>query len=155
MASTIKQLDGRCRWGRIGREVAAAGVAALLLAGCSSVPYTRSDAQRLAQVQAVAGAPVTKFRYVRISGWESFGDQDLLVTTSPRTAWLLHLFGPCRDLEFDPAIGLTSQFGYVSAKFDKVLTKRAFMPCRIDEIRPVDLKALRALKADGAGRTAP
>ena len=62
-------------------------------------------------------------------------------------AWLLQLQGPCRDPEFAPAISLTSHMNQVNARFDKVIAHAPGsmgLPCHIREIRPLDVKALRA-----------
>ena len=123
--------------------------AALILAGggCASTPATSSesanhatgaDAQRLRQVLAVAGKPVSSFRFERMSSFEPIGLSDLLVYTNPREAWLLHLDGTCRDLDFDPFLGLTSHMHRVSTLTDSVRVRDNPIPCRIEEIRPVD-----------------
>ena len=52
---------------------------------------------------------------------EQRGDEALAVWTRPNEAWLLDLSGPCPDLEFTHAIGLTDNLGMVHARFDKVL----------------------------------
>ncbi|HEX2595699.1 MAG TPA: DUF6491 family protein [Luteimonas sp.] len=119
---------------------------AALLAACASTP-TAPSAQ-LAMYRAHAGAPVPSFRYLgRMDSWESLGDRTIAVWTRPHEAWLLDLAGPCNGLDFTPVIGLTSQVGQVSAGFDKVLVKDPAnfgIPCRIQTIRPLDVKALES-----------
>ncbi|HCL45498.1 MAG TPA: hypothetical protein DIC54_15145, partial [Pseudomonas sp.] len=61
---------------------------------------------------------------------------------------LLELRAPCQALPYATAIGLTSQMNRVSARFDKVLVRDPTggprMPCFINSIRKLDVKALRA-----------
>lgn len=125
----------------------AASTALLALAACASSAGPDAAGKR-ALYQAHAGEPVPSFRFFgSINGWTPLGDSALVVWTRPAEAWLLALQGPCPDLEFAPAIGLTSQMNRVHASFDKVIARGAGamrMPCHIGEIRPLDVKALRA-----------
>lgn len=112
------------------------------LAGCSSVPYAQRQQQRQAAYAAAAGAPVQSFHFFNLWSWEPLSDTEVVVYTQPNRAWLLGLDGHCQNLEFTQAIGLTSSAGEVSARFDKVLTGRQYIPCTIMKIRPVDVKRL-------------
>ena len=116
------------------------------LAACATTP-TAPSAQ-LAMYQAHAGASVPSFRYLgRLDSWESLGDRTIAVWTRPHEAWLLELSGPCNGLDYTPVIGLTSQVGQVSAGFDKVLVKDPAnfgIPCLIQTIRPLDVRAIEA-----------
>lgn len=131
------------------RNWLAGAAVALALAACATGPRL-SDAQKLDLYRAHAGAPVKDFHYFNdLNGWTDLGDSALAVWTRPSEAYLLELWGPCPDLQFTPAIGLTSQFGTVSANFDEVRVLRQpgtgpAVPCRIKEIRPLDVKGLRA-----------
>lgn len=121
--------------------------ASLALAACAS-DSGLGTIEKLALYQSHAGEPVSSFRYFgSINGWTPLGDSALVVWTRPSEAWLLALQGPCADLAFAPAIGLTSQMNQVHARFDKVIAHGAGsmqLPCHIREIRPLDVKALRA-----------
>ena len=123
----------------------AASMAAVLLAGCASNRI--SDDEKLALYQASAGAPVSSFNFFgAINGWTSLGDQAVAVWTKPSEAYLLELYGPCHDLPFSQVISVTSQMNRVSAGFDKVMARSAGsidMPCRIKQIRPLDVKTIR------------
>ncbi|HVR82621.1 MAG TPA: DUF6491 family protein [Luteimonas sp.] len=129
-------------------------VAMLTLASCASTP-SMSDNERLALYRAHAGAPVSSLRYFgRFNSWSDIGDRALAIWTKPNEAWLLELSGPCNGLEFTPVIGLTSQTGQVYARFDSVLVRNggvADFPCRIETIRPIDVKAIR--QAERLART--
>ncbi|WP_440976767.1 DUF6491 family protein [Pseudoxanthomonas winnipegensis] len=125
----------------------AAGLLAAIGAGCATTGLT--DAQELALYQAHAGEPVKSFTvFGQLNGWSPLGDAALAVWARPSEAYLLELTGRCVDLDSAPAITVTNQGGRVYAKFDDVLVlgglQNSFrMPCRIAEIRPLDVKALR------------
>ncbi len=144
-------------------SVAAVALLALLGAGCATTGLT--DAQELDLYREHAGAPVKSFSFFgSLNGWVPLGDAALAVSTKPGQAFLLELPGRCPDLDTAPAITVTNQAGRVYAKFDDVLVlggpHTTFrMPCRIDTIRPLDVKALRRAhkqlrEAKAAERTA-
>lgn len=117
-----------------------------LLAGCATHPAER-DRQQLDLYRAHAGEPVDSFRYFgRLNSWTPLGDEALAVWTSPSRAYLLEVDGPCNDLEFARAIQLSESAGMVHARFDDVTpvgTGTHPIPCRIREIRSIDVQALR------------
>ncbi len=130
------------------KKVLLALMAVALLGGCATAGKLSSD-ERLALYRAHAGAPVKDFRYYgSLNGWTELGDSALAVWTKPSEAWLLSLSGPCLDLSFAPAITVTNMMGQVSAKFDRVIVHGngpgMSIPCRIDTIQPLDVKALRS-----------
>lgn len=135
-----------CRKNRI-LSLAAAALLPLLAAGCATNGLT--DAQELALYRAHAGEPVKSFTFFgSLNGWAPLGDSALAVWTRPGQAFLLELPGRCIDLDTAPAITVTSQGSRVYARFDDVLVLGGLhntfrMPCRIDTIRPLDVKALR------------
>ena len=130
-------------WQRLGSGV----VLAVLLAACSSVPPARREAERRADYEAAAGPSQRSFRFFNnLWSWEPLGNDLLAVYTRPNEAWLLTVSG-CTDLEYTNAIGLTSNIHEVSVGFDKVLTGRRDFPCFITDIRPVDVKKLKASQA--------
>lgn len=117
---------------------------AALLAACASAPYAQRISERQAAYAAAAGAPVRQFRFFTLYSWEPLSDSQLVVYTRPNEAWLLDLGGACPDLAFVESIGLTSNVNQVMVGFDKVLTGRRNFPCTISQIRPVDVKSLKA-----------
>lgn len=129
-------------------KVSAALLAATLLAACASGPRM-SDAERLALYRDHAGEPVGSFTlFGRLTGWNPLGDSALVVWPRQNQAFLLELHGPCHNLEYATAIGLTSNVGRVHARFDRVLvrgggTGGVSVPCIIREIRPLDVQELR------------
>ncbi len=127
--------------------------AALAAAACATSKL--SDSERYTLYREHAGEPVKSFRYFgSINGWTPLDDSALVVWTRPSEAYLLDLYGPCQDLDFAQSIALTNLMGEVSARFDKVIVAGASsmrVPCRIEEIRKVDVKALRQTERDLRG----
>lgn len=122
-------------------------VLAMALGACSTT--RQSEAETLALYKAHAGEPVRDFQYFgQINGWTPLGDSALAVWTKPSQAYLLELYGTCPDLDYAPAISLSNMMSRVSARFDSVTvhgggTGSIRIPCRIETIRPLDVKALK------------
>ena len=115
----------------------------LLLAGCMTGGPTRAES--LAAYQAHAGEPVDKIHYFSPIGWDKVDDEHITVTMRPSEQYLMRLSGPCLDFAgAAPVIAISSQAGWVSAKFDRVTMAGSPLSCRIEEIRPVDVRAMRA-----------
>ena len=119
----------------------------LALAACATTGRL-SSAEKLDLYRAHAGAPQNDMQFFgSLNGWTELGDSALAVWTRPSEAYLLELSGPCPDLSYATAIGLTSSMGRVSSRFDKVLVRDPTggprMPCFINSIRKLDVKALR------------
>lgn len=125
---------------------------ALTLGACGTIRL--SEAENLALYEAHAGEPVKDFQYFgQINGWSPVGDSALAVWTKPSQAYLLELYGPCADLEYAPAISLSNMMSRVSARFDTVTVHGGAggamrIPCRIETIRPLDVKALKQAEKD-------
>lgn len=114
-----------------------------LLAACASMGLP--EATRLALIEAHAGAPVNQIRYSNPIGWSRVDAQHVLLDLRPRETWLLTLTGSCLDWgSGSPGLIVKSQTGFLLGKFDSVQTVGSLVTCRIDEIRPVDMKAVRA-----------
>ncbi|UXI69431.1 DUF6491 family protein [Tahibacter amnicola] len=121
-----------------------AGIAAAM-ALCLALPaqaITDREAARLAEYERFAGDPVQDMPYWRLQGYESLGDEAVVVWTAVNKAWLIKVRPPCTELAWSHSIGLTSSLHKVSAKFDHVLAGRD--RCFIASIQPVDYKSLRA-----------
>ena len=118
-------------------------LAVLGLAACAT--NRPSDADRLALYDAHAGAPVKQIRFYNAMGWDRIDDEHVLLSMRPSETWMLKVSGPCLDWgSASPVLRLSSTGPYVMAKFDRILTEGSPVSCRIEEIRPVDVKALRA-----------
>lgn len=120
---------------------------ALALALSATAGYAEEgtrDAARLARYQPYAGEPVKNIPYYTPMNWEVIDDQNILVTMRPKVAYLMQINGPCvRDHRGSPVLVISSAAGRVSAGFDRI-TVGGHMTCIIDEIRPIDLVAMRA-----------
>lgn len=124
----------------------------LCLAACATSGRLTTE-QKVQLYRAHAGAAQNDMPFTSsLSGWQELGDSALAVWTRPGEAYLLELSGPCPDLPYAQAIGLTSRVGRVAARFDKVLVggpgPGPQMPCFIARIRPLDIKALRVAEQD-------
>jgi hypothetical protein len=114
----------------------------LMLAACASPAPRERRAARLAEFQAVAGAPVASFHFWELQRWELLGPQHVAVWTRVNEAWLIEVERGCYGLEFAEAIGLTSSVNRVSRRLDAV--RFGQQRCQIREIWPIDGKALKA-----------
>jgi|SRR4249919_1782665 len=123
---------------------AAGFAAAALLAGCAS---NQTKAEKLAMYQAHASAPVKQVPFFSPQGWEEIDRDHILVTMRPTEVYLMRLNGPCLDYDNGQAALLISNTtGFVQPKFDRVSFPGASTSCRIEEIREVDMAAVRATK---------
>ncbi len=126
-------------------------LAALALSACATGSAQR-DAERLALYRAHAGAPVDSIQYTHsYNGWTPLGDGAFALWTTPGKAWLIQLFPPCTELDFADRIAFRDTVGRLSAKFDHVyVANHGLMPisCTIQEIRPLDVKAIRTAEHD-------
>ncbi|MBK8284721.1 MAG: hypothetical protein IPK97_07390 [Ahniella sp.] len=110
----------------------------LLLGACTHAQQVRErEAADLAEFERFAGEPIDSFRYVRgLDHWRSFDDENLVIWTNGRKAYLLKLREPCLDLHHQMNIAVLGSYNVVDNKFGYVKFGRE--RCRIKEIRPVD-----------------
>lgn len=127
----------------------------LAASGCASTAALNDD-QRLALYRTHAGEPVDSIQYLgSYNGWTPLGDGALALWTRPSQAWLVQLFEPCTDIEYAQTIGVPNQNGRLSARFDRIhVANNGLIPlsCTIKEIRPLDVKAIRAAEKDARDR---
>ena len=118
-------------------------LAVAMLAGCASTRIPEAD--RLALYQAHAGEPVKQIRYFNALGWDRVDDQHVVLQMRPKESWLLRLSGPCLTWSTgSPFLGISTFTGTTLSKYDKVIAPGSQLSCQIQEIRPIDVKALRA-----------
>jgi hypothetical protein len=128
---------------------ASIGLASLCvaLAACSGVPHKSAPDARLARVQAVAGQRLGSISFLgSLSSWEPLDDQHVLLYPRPNEAYLLTVV-PCPDLNTAISVGVTSRFSRITQGIDSIVPgnmSATSYPCRIQDIRRVDVKALRA-----------
>lgn len=113
----------------------------LSLTACAGPGPRERMAERLLEFERHAGAPVRDFHFWDIDHWEALGADTIVVWTRVNEAWLIRVKRPCNGLEYASVVGLSSTNNRVSRSFDAVLFEH--QRCRIDEIRPVDGRALK------------
>lgn len=126
------------------RRSALIPLVALALGGCAS-GLARKDGAPQSNYLDYAGAPVdTVSSMGRVTGWSSVSRNQLVIWTGVNEAWLLKVWDTCDDLSFANSIAV-SRSGSRITKFDKVLVGED--RCQITEIRPVDIKQMKADRA--------
>jgi hypothetical protein len=122
----------------------AALAAALSLSACATGVAKKDDAVQF-RYQDYAGEPVDTIPSMgRVTGWNSVSRDQLVIWTGVNEAWLIKVWDTCRDLGFANSIAV-SRSGSRISKFDKVLVGEE--RCQISEIRPVDVKQMKADRA--------
>ncbi|NBU25149.1 MAG: hypothetical protein EBS39_05960 [Gammaproteobacteria bacterium] len=128
---------------RIATTTAVLGVAALLTACASGL--ARQDEGAQFRYQDYAGAPVDTIDTMgRVSGWNSVSRDQLVLWTGVNEAWLIKVWSTCRDLGFANTVAV-KRSGVKITRFDQVLVGEE--RCQISEIRPVDVKQMKADRA--------
>ena len=100
-----------------------------------------------------AGEPVSDIVVMRgIDSWTPVSRDQLVIWTGINEAYLLRVWDTCPDLTFVNSIRVT-QTGYTINKFEKVIAGRD--TCPILEIRPLDVKQLKADRKAAKDRDPP
>lgn len=128
-------------------RILTAVVLALGLAACSMPGPREREAARLAQYLDFAGEQIESFHFWEIDSWERLGPRTLAVWTTIHDAYLIELKPHCSGLEFATTIGLSSINNRVTQRHDAVLFENS--RCRIESIREVDGRGLRAARREG------
>jgi hypothetical protein len=116
---------------------------ALALYACSGVPPRQDPEAVRARYASYAGPPLDRITWLgRFDSWESLGNNQLLIFTTPQDAFLLDVTPPCTDLPFAQHIGLSSTGSTVTVRLDSVIVKK--WRCPIAQIRKVDYQRMRA-----------
>ena len=129
----------------------------LLTLGLVALAYADTQAyekQELMRYQKYAGAPVNEFTMFELFRWQVVGPEKLVAWSTIRDAYLITVDKPCVRLEWTNGLSLTqAQKWKVSKSFDFVEFEK--QRCKIMEIRPIDLVALRKdnPQTDEAGGT--
>jgi len=128
-------------------------IGSALLASCATAPRA-SESEKLALYMRHS-EPVQKVTYRDPIGWDDVGESHVLLTIKPTEGWLFRLAPGCLDWSGSgPALTVSRIAGVVTAGFDKVSRISPGMPtmaCRIEEIRVVDLGAVRDARNATAG----
>ncbi|MFZ9347431.1 MAG: DUF6491 family protein [Arenimonas sp.] len=98
--------------------------------------------QRREFVTRFASEPKSSVPFARSYDFEPLGQHTVLLYESMNRAYLVEIEDFCPDLPTAMAIGVDNKTSSLSAKFDAV--RVGGRSCRILEIRPVDVKAMKA-----------
>jgi hypothetical protein len=123
---------------------------ALLAAAGAQADTRETQRKHLEAFTPYLGAPVDEFTFWSLYKWQLVAPDKVVVWPTINEAYLITVEEPCPKLEWAGSIGLTSQQSRrISRRFDYVTM--AGDRCHIAEIRPVDLKRMKADgRADGA-----
>ena len=117
---------------------------AVLAAGCASGPQRVRNDDTLAQYLEYAGEPVRGFTSFRLQSWQPLARDRLILWNGVNEAYLVTVWDSCPDLQFAHSIGVTSTGSQVTT-FDHVRVGRDRCPIR--EIRPIDVRQMKADRA--------
>ena len=130
-------------------------LAAFAVSGCATNAGLR-DAERLTLYRNHAGEAVDSIHYSgHYNGWTPLSDGAFALWTRPSQAWLVELYSPCSEIDYADTIGFRNHGGRLSARFDQVyVSSNSLLPisCAIKEIRPLDVKAIRAAEKVERGK---
>jgi len=127
----------------MSRSIKAISLALALLALPSAqADTTEQREQRLEQVMANTGAPVGSVVYRGTYSWEALGDHSLLLWETPQRAYYVDVQPTCNDFPWAMNIVVDFRNMTLDSKFDNIVVEGR--RCRIYEIRPVDVKGLKA-----------
>lgn len=119
-------------------------ITALALAGCATGVSRLSSETPLERYTNYAGEPVNSFTAFSVSGWTALSDTKLVVWTGVNEAWLLTVWSGCREMSFAERIRIKST-GSSIMRGDSVIVRGD--RCPISEIRPIDVKQMKADRA--------
>jgi hypothetical protein len=121
-------------------KLTAAAITIAALTACASSGLNRKDEPQFKYVD-YAGEPIDDFTTFGLDSWSAVSRTQLVVWDGVNRAYLLTVWDSCRDLKFANTIAVTSTSRTVS-KFEKVVAEGD--SCPIQEIRPIDVKQLKA-----------
>jgi hypothetical protein len=108
-----------------------------LLAACAGIPQNAHETRQASMYEQYAGPPVESFTYLgHYDSWTSIGNNQLVVWTTPNSAYLITVSPPCIQLPWVQHVGLTETTHTVTQRFDFVLAGHD--RCWIKSIQPVN-----------------
>lgn len=120
------------------------GMAALtlaLVAGSVNADTRAHEKAELARFEHYAGAPVDQFPMFELWKWQVVGPRHLVVWSTINDAYLLRVDKGCNNLEWTHGLSLSQEMRQkVTRRFDFV--EFGNQRCKIEEIRPVDYRAM-------------
>ncbi len=114
----------------------------LLAAGCATGSGQLSREVRKEQYTRYAGEPVRKVNLIHLHSWTNLDRDQVVLWTNSCKAYLIDLFAPCLNLDRARGIGISNFGNTIYAGSDAIVVGGE--RCMIDQIRPIDTKALKA-----------
>lgn len=115
--------------------------AALAAEGSKSARELRMD-ERRAFVTGFAGEPQSSVRFSRFYDFEPLGTDTLLLYESLNRAYLVKIEDFCPDMPTAFKLGVDNSSSSLNVRLDAIVVRGN--RCRIVDIRPVDVKAMKA-----------
>ncbi|MDH4260216.1 MAG: DUF6491 family protein [Gammaproteobacteria bacterium] len=121
----------------------------LFAAACAGGLRRNADDDAVAYLD-YAGEPVRGFTSFRLQSWQPLSRDRLVLWTGVNEAYLVTVWRSCPDLQFAHSIHVSSTGSQITT-FDHVNVGRD--RCQISEIRPIDVRRMKADRAaDRASR---
>lgn len=124
--------------------IAAVAILGVLLSSCDSGGLARVKPAYTQSYVDYAGAPIKEFHSWRLDGWEAVSRNKLVVWGGVNEAYLLTVWDSCQDLLFANRVAVSSTLHSFST-LETVSVGRE--RCPISEIRPIDIKRMKADRA--------
>lgn len=118
----------------------------LLAAGCASGPRRNTEQESLSYLD-YAGEPIKGFTSFRLQSWRPLSRNKLVLWGGVNEAYLVTVWDGCPDMQFANAIHVSSTGSQITT-FDYVDVGRN--RCPISEIRPIDIRQMKADRAADA-----
>jgi hypothetical protein len=124
------------------KRIGVLGILVALLAGCAGGPPRIQSNETLDRYLGYAGEPVERATSFRLDSWEWVDRDRIVLWTGVNEAYLVTVWDTCRDLQFTNHIRVVSGISNTISRFDKI--KVGSDTCPIKEIRPIDVKSMKA-----------
>ncbi len=133
---------------RIGASIFSITV---LAAGVVHADTRAHQEAELARFQRYAGPPIGQFTMYDLWKWQGLGPQWVAVWSTINDVYLLRVEPSCNKLDWTHGISVTQRMRQqVTQKFDYVVF--GDQRCKIEEIRPVDYRAMVKAGEDAPAR---
>ena len=123
------------------RKLLAIVLTALVASGCASGLTRATGDDRIARYEPYIGEPIDGFTAFRQDSWHPVARDKFILWTGINDAYLLTIIGTCPDLRFENRVAVTSTGSRITT-FDQVRLRGH--RCPIEEIRPVDVRQMKA-----------
>jgi len=124
------------------RVLAALIATSLVFGNSAALADTREhQKEELSRFERYAGEPVAEFPMFDLWQWQVVGRDRVVLWSTIHDAWLIRVDKGCNNLEWTHGLSVTQNMRQkVSQKFDFIVFRD--QRCKIEEIRPIDYKAM-------------